>query len=96
MWAREAKELQSYFAGFKECAVPPPKKRKQMVETPDVNSTNPVKKARIVWTKYLEDKFIQAVNEIGLSKATPKKIQESMNVSWLALGQISSHLQERS
>ncbi|KAI4969641.1 hypothetical protein ZWY2020_000555 [Hordeum vulgare] len=51
------------------------------------------KKLRVAWTIELHKKFIEAINQIGLDRASPKKILELMNVGHLTRHHISSHLQ---
>ncbi|KAI4387864.1 hypothetical protein MLD38_000255 [Melastoma candidum] len=50
--------------------------------------------SRLVWTDELNRKFIEAYNSLGDKEATPKKIQELMNVPYLTRENISSHLQK--
>ncbi|XP_044956343.1 two-component response regulator ORR24-like [Hordeum vulgare subsp. vulgare] len=52
------------------------------------------KKLRVAWTIELHKKFIEAINQIGLDRASPKKILELMNVGHLTRHHISSHLQK--
>ncbi|CAL9242801.1 unnamed protein product, partial [Arabidopsis halleri] len=51
------------------------------------------KKRRVVWTKELHKKFVDAVKYLGLDKAVPKKILELMNVENLSRENVASHLQ---
>ncbi|KAA8533255.1 hypothetical protein F0562_033212 [Nyssa sinensis] len=53
-----------------------------------------VKKARVVWTVDLHQKFVKAVNQIGFDKVGPKKILDLMNVPWLTRENVASHLQK--
>lgn len=53
-----------------------------------------VKKARVVWTVDLHQKFVTAVNQIGFEKVGPKKILDLMNVPWLTRENVASHLQK--
>ncbi|KAL3649844.1 hypothetical protein CASFOL_006247 [Castilleja foliolosa] len=53
-----------------------------------------VKKARVVWTPELHQKFEQAVNQIGIDKVGPKKILELMGVPGLTRENVASHLQK--
>jgi len=53
-----------------------------------------IKKQRMVWTPRLHQKFVDALNEIGVEKATPKKIKEVMRVKGLEREHIASHLQK--
>ncbi|KAI8026855.1 Two-component response regulator ORR26 [Camellia lanceoleosa] len=62
-----------------------------------------VKKARVVWTVDLHQKFVKAVNQIGFDKGDdfhlclaevgPKKILDLMNIPWLTRENVASHLQ---
>ncbi|XP_038684680.1 two-component response regulator ORR26-like isoform X2 [Tripterygium wilfordii] len=47
-----------------------------------------------VWTSELHDKFLEAVNLLGIDNAHPKNILEYMNVQGLTRENISSHLQK--
>ncbi|KAG4159073.1 hypothetical protein ERO13_D02G154200v2 [Gossypium hirsutum] len=60
-------------------------------ELSDPSST---KKARVVWTVDLHQKFVKAVNQIGFDKVGPKKILDLMNVPWLTRENVASHLQK--
>ncbi|KAF5953020.1 hypothetical protein HYC85_010964 [Camellia sinensis] len=52
-----------------------------------------VKKARVVWTVDLHQKFVKAVNQIGFDRVSPKKILDLMNIPWLTRENVASHLQ---
>ncbi|KAL6319646.1 hypothetical protein AAG906_026675 [Vitis piasezkii] len=52
------------------------------------------KKARVVWSIDLHQKFVDAVNQIGFDKVGPKKILDLMNVPWLTRENVASHLQK--
>ncbi|KAK9683494.1 hypothetical protein RND81_10G145200 [Saponaria officinalis] len=52
------------------------------------------KKPRVVWSVELHQKFVAAVNQLGLDKAVPKKILELMNVEKLTRENVASHLQK--
>ncbi|KAL6339625.1 hypothetical protein AAG906_034710 [Vitis piasezkii] len=52
-----------------------------------------VKKPRMVWTPALHQQFVAAVNQLGYSKAVPKKILEQMNLPGLTRENVASHLQ---
>ncbi|GER56046.1 response regulator [Striga asiatica] len=58
------------------------------------DSTTSVKKARVVWTVELHQKFVKAVNQIGFEKVGPKKILDLMGVPWLTRENVASHLQK--
>ncbi|KAH6823234.1 response regulator 11 [Perilla frutescens var. hirtella] len=53
-----------------------------------------LKKPRVVWTVDLHQKFVKAVNRIGLDKVGPKKILDLMGVPWLTRENVASHLQK--
>ncbi|KAL2343423.1 hypothetical protein Fmac_004708 [Flemingia macrophylla] len=55
---------------------------------------SPTKKARVVWSVDLHQKFVKAVNQIGFDKVGPKKILDLMNVPWLTRENVASHLQK--
>ncbi|XP_057500306.1 two-component response regulator ORR23-like [Actinidia eriantha] len=53
------------------------------------------KKHRLVWSKELHNKFVDALEQLGGgSKAVPKKILEVMNVPGLSRENVASHLQK--
>ncbi|KAE8667226.1 Two-component response regulator ARR1 [Hibiscus syriacus] len=60
----------------------------------DLGDPSSTKKARIVWTIDLHQKFVEAVNQIGFDKVGPKKILNLMNVPWLTRENVASHLQK--
>ncbi|OAY34406.1 hypothetical protein MANES_12G017600v8 [Manihot esculenta] len=60
----------------------------------DPRDTSPTKKARVVWSVELHQKFIKAVNQIGFHEAGPRKILDLMNVPWLTREKVASHLQK--
>ncbi|KAI3467646.1 hypothetical protein Pfo_024309 [Paulownia fortunei] len=62
----------------------------------DVECGDPasVKKARVVWTVDLHQKFVKAVNQIGFDKVGPKKILDLMGVPWLTRENVAGHLQK--
>ncbi|XP_011030193.1 PREDICTED: putative two-component response regulator ARR21 [Populus euphratica] len=63
-------------------------------EDQEVDSQPPSKKPRVVWTNSLHNRFLQALNHIGLDKAVPKRILECMSVRGLSRENIASHLQK--
>ncbi|KAF9617202.1 hypothetical protein IFM89_035084 [Coptis chinensis] len=75
-------------------------KRKKMEDTTTINTENsdkslePPKKSRMVWTPVLHEKFVEAINSLGLYKAVPKKILDMMNVRGVSRTNIASHLQK--
>ncbi|KAI8026645.1 Two-component response regulator ORR26 [Camellia lanceoleosa] len=73
------------------------KKRKDnenMHDDKDFVDPSLVKKARVVWTVDLHQKFVKAVNQIGFDKVGPKKILDLMNIPWLTSENVASHLQK--
>ncbi|KAG8078793.1 hypothetical protein GUJ93_ZPchr0007g4940 [Zizania palustris] len=53
-----------------------------------------VKKARVIWSVDLHQKFVNAVNQIGFDKVGPKKILDLMNIPGLTRENVASHLQK--
>ncbi|KAK9117423.1 hypothetical protein Sjap_016370 [Stephania japonica] len=61
----------------------------------DNSDPSVAKKARVVWSVELHQKFLDALNQIGFdSKVGPKKILDSMSVPWLTRENVASHLQK--
>ncbi|XP_010483380.1 PREDICTED: two-component response regulator ARR18 [Camelina sativa] len=52
------------------------------------------KKPRVVWSQELHQKFVNAVQQLGLDKAVPKKILDLMNIEGLTRENVASHLQK--
>ncbi|KAI6702450.1 hypothetical protein NL676_011586 [Syzygium grande] len=52
------------------------------------------KKTKLTWTNELHEKFVRAIQVIGIDRALPKKILEHMNVPGLRKQSVSSHLQK--
>lgn len=52
------------------------------------------KKPRVVWSVELHQKFVAAVNQLGIEKAVPKRILDLMNVERLSRENVASHLQK--
>ncbi|KAG2245273.1 hypothetical protein Bca52824_092873 [Brassica carinata] len=52
------------------------------------------KKPRVIWTRELHNKFLAAVDHVGVKNAVPKKILELMNVDNLTRENVGSHLQK--
>ncbi|CAH2069569.1 unnamed protein product [Thlaspi arvense] len=52
------------------------------------------KKPRVVWSQELHQKFVNAVQQLGLDKAVPKKILDFMNIDGLTRENVASHLQK--
>ncbi|KAF2286562.1 hypothetical protein GH714_017670 [Hevea brasiliensis] len=62
------------------------------VEDPGDNSAT--KEARVVWSVDLHQKFVEALNQIGVYKVGRKEILDLMNVPWLTRENVASHLQK--
>lgn len=52
------------------------------------------KKPRVIWTVELHQQFVNAVNQLGIEKAVPKRILDLMNVQGLTRENVASHLQK--
>eukprot|EP00793_Prasinoderma_coloniale_P003524 PRCOL_00002898-RA len=52
------------------------------------------KKQRVVWNVELHQKFVNAVNALGIDKAVPKRILDLMRVQGLTRENVASHLQK--
>ncbi|GLT74629.1 hypothetical protein SLA2020_464170 [Shorea laevis] len=63
-------------------------------DSKDFTDLSSTKKARVVWSVDLHQKFVKAVNQIGFDKVGPKKILDLMNVPWLSRENVASHLQK--
>ncbi|XP_045816021.1 two-component response regulator ARR14-like [Trifolium pratense] len=59
-----------------------------------VSKQPPAKKARFSWTDDLHQKFVSAVNHLGIKKAKPKKVLKIMDCPGLELQHVASHLQK--
>ncbi|EPS65647.1 hypothetical protein M569_09127, partial [Genlisea aurea] len=71
------------------------KKRKdEEDEGDDRDDSSALKKPRVVWSVELHQQFVNAVNQLGIEKAVPKKILELMNVPGLTRENVASHLQK--
>uniref|UniRef100_A0A061R2D3 Two-component response regulator arr1 n=1 Tax=Tetraselmis sp. GSL018 TaxID=582737 RepID=A0A061R2D3_9CHLO len=69
---------------------PPPAAKKDSGE----NTTQALKRPRLVWTDQLHKRFEDAVNQLGLKNAVPKTIMQLMNVEGLTRENVASHLQK--
>ncbi|CAK9212326.1 unnamed protein product [Sphagnum troendelagicum] len=72
------------------------RKRKERVddEIQRAEDLNNLKKARVVWSPELHKQFVQAVNQLGIEKAVPKRILDVMSVQGLTRENVASHLQK--
>ncbi|XP_015693656.1 two-component response regulator ORR25-like [Oryza brachyantha] len=52
------------------------------------------KRTRVVWTADLHRDFVEAVNQLGVDNAVPKKILQIMKVNYMTRENIASHLQK--
>ncbi|PRW57468.1 Two-component response regulator ARR14 isoform 1 [Chlorella sorokiniana] len=52
------------------------------------------KKPRVVWSVEMHQQFVDAVNQLGVDKAVPKRILDLMNVAGLTRENVASHLQK--
>ncbi|CAN7038531.1 hypothetical protein IGI04_005391 [Brassica rapa subsp. trilocularis] len=60
----------------------------------DGDESSSRKKRRVVWSQELHQKFVHAVQQLGLDKAVPKKILDYMNIEGLTRENVASHLQK--
>ncbi|KAF5731126.1 putative two-component system sensor histidine kinase/response regulator [Tripterygium wilfordii] len=60
----------------------------------DDDESRAPKKAKVVWTNSLHNRFLQAIRHIGLDRAVPKKILEFMAMPGLTRENVASHLQK--
>ncbi|KAF3329475.1 hypothetical protein FCM35_KLT04806 [Carex littledalei] len=87
---------ESGFEGFEERGLltREDKKRKEEYSDQDGSDQSAAKKARVVWSVDLHQKFVSAVNQIGFDKVGPKKILDLMNVPGITRENVASHLQK--
>ncbi|KAI3437773.1 hypothetical protein D9Q98_000220 [Chlorella vulgaris] len=52
------------------------------------------KKPRVVWSVEMHQQFVDAVSQLGVDKAVPKRILDLMNVDGLTRENVASHLQK--
>jgi len=86
--------LEDYSSGCMGMASRVPVKRKAVVADALSQQTLPVKRTRLVWTEELHQRFVEAVERIGIDKAVPKAILETMGVKGLTRENVASHLQK--
>ncbi|KAL4392367.1 two-component response regulator ARR14-like [Arachis ipaensis] len=60
----------------------------------DVQSNTPNKKPRFIWTQERHQMFVDAVLQLGIDKAVPRKILELMDIPNLTRENVASHLQK--
>ncbi|MCO5603186.1 hypothetical protein L7F22_057333 [Adiantum nelumboides] len=73
------------------------KKRKDVSvvgEIMHIEDASSLKRARVNWTVDLHQRFVKAVNQLGVEKAVPKKVLDVMNVKGLTRENVASHLQK--
>ncbi|KEH32327.1 two-component response regulator ARR2-like protein [Medicago truncatula] len=70
------------------------KRRDDEEEGDDRDDSSTLKKPRVVWSVELHQQFVDAVDQLGIDKAVPKKILELMNVPGLTRENVASHLQK--
>ncbi|WJX56868.1 hypothetical protein P8452_42484 [Trifolium repens] len=68
--------------------------KKQGRDDVDVSKQPLAKKTRLSWTLDLHQKFLSAVNHLGINNAGPKKVLKIMDCPGLTLGHVASHLQK--
>ncbi len=56
------------------------------------NNPPAAKRPRLVWTKALHQRFVEAVEKLGERKAVPKSIMQHMGVEGLTREQVMRHL----
>ncbi|XP_055811281.1 two-component response regulator ARR1-like isoform X3 [Solanum dulcamara] len=70
------------------------RRKEEEDETEKRDDSSTLKKSRVVWSMELHQQFVQAVKQLGIDKAVPKKILELMNVPGLTRENVASHLQK--
>ena len=68
--------------------------RHQHEEDEDASLQMAMKRPRLIWTKQLHERFVEAVNQMGVHQAVPKAIMQSMNVKGITRENVASHLQK--
>lgn len=68
--------------------------RKLVMDKVEQSAGKTGKKPRMIWTPELHQRFVDAVNELGVEEAVPKKIKQLMGVPFLKREHIASHLQK--
>ena len=62
--------------------------------SPPRKSTELSKRSKLVWTPQLHERFVEAVQKLGVNTAVPKAIMKMMNVEGLTRENVASHLQK--
>ncbi|XP_060212696.1 two-component response regulator ARR2-like [Lycium barbarum] len=70
------------------------RRKEEEDENEERDDSSTLKKPRVVWSVDHHQQFVQAVNQLGIDKAVPKKILELMNVPGLTRENVASHLQK--
>ncbi|QDZ19401.1 HTH myb-type domain-containing protein [Chloropicon primus] len=63
-------------------------------EDEDASMQMAMKRPRLIWTRQLHERFVEAVNKMGVDQAVPKAIMQSMNVKGITRENVASHLQK--
>merc|ERR1739847_129870 len=63
-------------------------------EDEDASLQMAMKRPRLIWTRQLHERFVEAVNKMGVDQAVPKAIMQSMNVKGITRENVASHLQK--
>mmetsp|Transcript_24530 Transcript_24530/g.68262 ORF Transcript_24530/g.68262 Transcript_24530/m.68262 type:complete len:405 (-) Transcript_24530:340-1554(-) len=68
---------------------------KEETDSQDKDSEgNASKKQRVIWSPEMHQQFVNAVNQLGIDKAVPKRILDLMNIEGLTRENVASHLQK--
>ncbi|KAI5067129.1 hypothetical protein GOP47_0017657 [Adiantum capillus-veneris] len=60
----------------------------------NIEDVSNLKRARVNWTPDLHQRFVNAVNQLGVDKSAPKKVLDVMSVKGLTRENVASHLQK--
>ena len=66
---------------------------REMEDDPKDGDEGARARSRLVWTPELHERFMNAVNHLGVKHAVPKTILQLMNVEGLTRENVASHLQ---
>jgi len=75
-------------------ASPVYKKKRLQPQHPELFIHKRTKTNKLVWTKALQERFIKALELLGVFDAMPSDVLYFMNVKGLTRGNVSSHLQK--